>query len=101
MREVIARDSDLYRAVYGVLEAFREECCPKDWLFLVFDLARVGRDPILTVHDEPFASRELGGRLSGFMLLCGRYFGSTLSEAPSPKAPFFLGRIKNAPAVET
>ncbi|HKD39408.1 MAG TPA: hypothetical protein VKB87_03870 [Myxococcaceae bacterium] len=101
MREVIARDSDLYRAVYGVLEAFREECCPKDWRILAFDLARDGPDLILTVHDETFASRELRGRLSGFMLLCGRYFGSTLSEATYSKAPVFLRRIENAPAVET
>src|SRR5262249_54571251 len=101
MREVIARDSDLYRAVYGVLEAFREECCPKDWRILAFDLARDGPDLILTVHDETFASRELGGRDGGLMLLWGRYFGSPLREATSSRPLVFLRIIEKAPAVET
>src|SRR5262249_15585988 len=101
MREVIARDSDLYRAVYGVLEAFREECCPKDWRILAFDLARDGPDLILTVHDEPLASRERGGRLWGFMVLWGSFLGSPLSEAPYSRAPVFWRRIKKPPAVET
>lgn len=101
MREVIPNDSGLYRAVHRLLDAFRQECCPKDWHILAFDLAREGPELILTVRDETFAPRELRGRLSGFMLLCGRYFGATLSEGVYSKTPVFLRRIANAGAVET
>jgi len=72
MREVLPHDSNLHRAVHAVLDAFRQECCPQDWRILAFDLAREGPELILTVRDESFAARQVRGRLSGFMLLCGR-----------------------------
>jgi hypothetical protein len=103
MREIIPTDSSLYRAVHRLLDTFREECCPKDWRVLPFDLAREGSELILTVRDETFTAREIKGRLSGFMLLCGRYFGATLPEAIYRKTPVFLRGIESASAsaVET
>jgi len=70
---------------------------------LPFDLEREGSELILTVRDAAFAVREIKGRLSGFMLLCGRYFGATLPEAVYRKTPAFLRRIESASAsnVET
>jgi hypothetical protein len=103
MHETIPTDSSLYRAVHRLLDAFREECCPKGWRVLPFYLSREGPELILTVHDETIAARTVRGHLSGFMLLCGRYFGATLPETFFRKTPVFLRSIEiaRASAVET
>src|SRR5262249_41766714 len=94
MREIIPYDSNLYRAVHRLLDAFREECCLEHWCVLPFDLACEGPEFVLTVRGKTFAAREIKGRLSGFMLLCGRYF-----DAIYHNKPVFSKRIESANAV--